>query len=198
MDVASWLIGPRGDREKPAYPSRRRVRQDGHMSTPASNSHSRFIRIARWCSHHRWQTFVGWILLVAAAITLGQAVGTHKIDNFRLPGTESQEAYDVLAEHSPAQNGITDQLVYVAKRGSLRDSALRERIDRSLATVRRDKAVAAVGDLRLAQGGRIGVVDMTFAGKAEDLEADNIKRVEQAAFKARGGALQVEHGGQGA
>ena len=168
------------------------------MSTPASNSHSRFIRIARWCSHHRWQTFVGWILLVAAAIALGQAVGTHKIDNFRLPGTESQEAYDVLAEHSPAQNGITDQLVYVARTGSLKDRALRERIDTSLAAVRRDKAVAAVGDLRLAHGGRIGVVDMTFAGKAEDLEVDNVKRVEQAAFKARGGALQVEHGGQGA
>ena len=67
--------------------------------------HSRFVRISRWCAHHRWQTFVGWVLLVAAVSVLGSTVGTAKIDDFRLPGTESQRAYDVLAEHSPQQNG---------------------------------------------------------------------------------------------
>jgi len=97
------------------------------MSTPASNSHSRFIRIARWCSHHRWQTFVGWVLLVVAVSVLGSAVGTAKIDDFRLPGTESQRAYDVLAEHSPQQNGLVDQLVYVARDGTLKESALQAR-----------------------------------------------------------------------
>jgi len=109
------------------------------MSTPASHSHSRFVRIARWCAHHRWQTFVGWVLLVAAVSVLGSTVGTAKIDDFRLPGTESQRAYDVLAEHSPQQNGLTDQLVYVARAGTLKDGALRARIDRSLALVRKDR-----------------------------------------------------------
>lgn len=85
------------------------------MSTPASHSHSHFVRISRWCAHHRWHTFHGWVLLVAATIALGSAVGTAKIDDFRLPGTESQRAYDVLAEHSPQRNGLTDQLVYVPR-----------------------------------------------------------------------------------
>ena len=95
------------------------------MSTPSSSSHSLFVRIARWCAHHRWQTFVGWVLLVVAASALGSAVGTAKIDDFRLPGTESQQAYDVLAEHSPQQNGLIDQLVYVARDGTLRRRAAR-------------------------------------------------------------------------
>ena len=48
------------------------------MSTPASHSHSRFVRISRWCAHHRWHTFHGWVLLVAATIALGSTVGTAK------------------------------------------------------------------------------------------------------------------------
>ncbi len=166
------------------------------MSIPASNS--RFVRIARWCTQHRWQTFVGWLVLVAAAVALGQTVGTQKIDSFRLPNTESQRAYDVLAQHSPTENGLTDQLVYVARGGSLADPAQRARIDGSLAQLRKDRALDRVAPLRVAPNGRIGVVDITYAGKAENLDVDDVKRIETEAFKARGSALQVEHGGQGA
>jgi RND superfamily putative drug exporter len=168
------------------------------MSTPASPTPSRFVRISRWCAHHRWQTIVGWVLLVVAAFTLGGAVGTRKIDSFRLPGTESQHAYDVLAKHSPAQNGITDQLVYVARSGSLKDRALQARIDTSLAAVRKDPSIAAVADLRLAPDGRIGVADITFKGDQQNLKAKDVTRVEKLAFHARAGTLQVEHGGPGA
>ncbi|HVF79541.1 MAG TPA: hypothetical protein VNA28_14690 [Solirubrobacteraceae bacterium] len=55
------------------------------------------------------------MLLVIAATVLGSSVGTREIDDFQLPGTESQRAYDLLADHSPTQNGVTDQLVYVAR-----------------------------------------------------------------------------------
>jgi RND superfamily putative drug exporter len=166
------------------------------MSIPASTS--RFVRIARWCTRHRWQTFVAWLLLVAAAITLGQTVGTQKIDSFRLSNTESQDAYDLLAKHSPAQNGLTDQLVYVARSGSLEDSAQRSSIDTSLDRLRSDPALVTVAPPRLSPDGRIGVVDITYAGKVEDLDVDNVKRVQRTAFEARGPHLEVEHGGQGA
>ena len=168
------------------------------MATPASNSHSRFIRIARWCAHHRWQTFVGWVLLVVAVSVLGSAVGTAKIDDFRLPGTESQRAYDVLAEHSPQQNGLVDQLVYVARDGTLKDPALQARIDRSLERVLNDPIVVDVAEPRLTPDARIGVVDITYQEDFETLDPDDFQRVQDAAFTARGAGLQVEHGGQGA
>ncbi|MEA2223484.1 MAG: hypothetical protein QOH83_1860, partial [Solirubrobacteraceae bacterium] len=55
-----------------------------------------------------------------------------------------------------------------------------------------------VAPLRIAPDGRIGVVDITYSGKAEDLDVDNVKRVQTEAFEAREPALEVEHGGQGA
>ncbi len=168
------------------------------MSTPVSHSHSRFVRISRWCAHHRWQTFVGWVALVAVAIALGSTVGTAKIDDFRLPGTESQQAYDLLADHSPQQNGITDQLVYVAQAGTLEAPALQARIKRSLAQVGKDPIVVNVAPLRTTPDGKIGVVDVTYIDDFESLDPEDFKAVQDAAFTARGGGLQVEHGGQGA
>lgn len=168
------------------------------MSTPSHPSNSRFVRIARWCTRHRWQTLVGWVLLVAVAIVLGANVGTREIDDFRLPGTESQRAYDLLAEHAPTQNGVTDQLVYVARDGSLKDRALRERIDRSLAKVDAVPIVVDVSAPSLAADGRIGVVSVTYTDDIDALEPDALRDVQDAAFAARGEDLQVEHGGQGA
>ena len=48
------------------------------------------------------------------------SVGVKQISSFRLPGTESQRAYDLLAEHFPAAKGDTDQLVFKARSGTLK------------------------------------------------------------------------------
>jgi RND superfamily putative drug exporter len=172
------------------------------MPTAPTKS-SVFVRVARWCMTHRWQTFGVWVLTVVAAVALGQSVGTRDISSFRLPNTESQRAYDLLAAHAPRANGGTDQLVYVARTGTLRDSAARGRMEASLRRVRRDRIVAAVSDPlarggQLSPDGRIGVSTVTYADEFQAFKPKDFKRVEAAAFSARGARLQVEHGGQGA
>jgi len=168
------------------------------MSTPTPRSDSHFVRVARWCTRHRRLTLAGWVLLVVVASVLGSKVGTREIDDFRLPGTESQRAYDLLAEHSPTQNGVTDQLVYVARGGTLKERALRTRTERSLEQVRKVPIVVDVSKTQLAPDGRIGVASVTYTDDIDELEPDVLKRVQEAAFAARSSGLQVEHGGQGA
>jgi RND superfamily putative drug exporter len=171
--------------------------------TTAPSKPSVFVRLARWCMTHRWQTVVAWVLTVVIAVVLGQAVGTRDISSFRLPDTESQRAYDLLAAHAPQANGGTDQLVYVARTGTLRDSTARERMQASLRRVRGDRIVAAVSDPlqrggQLSPDGRIGVATVTYKGEFQAFKVKDFKRVQTAAFSARGAQLQVEHGGQGA
>jgi len=169
------------------------------MSTPTPHKDSRFVAVARWCTHHRWQTVVCWILLVVAATVLGSSVGTREIDDFRLPNTESQRAYDLLAEHSPTQNGVTDQLVFVARGDrTLKDAALRARIQRASAQSRKVPIVVDVSQPTLSPDARIGVVSVTYTDDIDALEPEVIQDVQDAAFAARGPDLQVEHGGQGA
>ena len=80
---------------------------------------SRFVRLARLCNRHRWRTFGVWLLALILIQVVASSVGVKEISSFRLPGTESQRAYDLLAEHFPAAKGDTDQIVYKARTGSL-------------------------------------------------------------------------------
>jgi RND superfamily putative drug exporter len=152
---------------------------------------------------HRWQTFLLWIAAVAAVIVIGQSVGTRDIASFRLPDTESQAAYDLLAAHAPKQNGGTDQLVYVARDGTLRDGPAREKMEASIEAVRRDKIVADVSDPlkpggQITPDGRIGVATITYKDEFQAFKPPDFERVQKAAFGTRGAELRIEHGGFGA
>jgi RND superfamily putative drug exporter len=144
---------------------------------------------------------VGWVALLVAAWVLGSSLGTQKISSFRLPGTESQKAYDVLSDHAPTRNGIVDQFVYVARDGTLRAGRAAAGLQASLAKLKADPDVAAVSDPRtsgqLTKDGRIGVVGVTYKSGAEDFDVARFKRVEKAGFGARSPALEIEHGGPG-
>ncbi len=171
------------------------------MPSHPENS-SVFVRVARWCATHRLLTFGGWVVLLVAAWVIGSSLGTQKIDSFRLPGTESQKAYDVLADHAPTRNGIVDQFVFVARDGTLRDGAASTRMQTALRRLAADPDVVGVTDPRrsgqLTRNGRLGVALVTYRSGAEDFDVERFKRVEKAGLSARGPQLQIEHGGQGA
>jgi RND superfamily putative drug exporter len=172
-------------------------------TTPAANgSPSIFVRVARWCSTHRLRTFLGFLVALIAFQAIGSAVGKKELASFRLPNTESQRAYDLLAEHFPAQKGDVDQFVFKAKSGTLESQ--KTTIDQTVAKLEKAKGVAAVQSPfqqggQLSKDGRIGVVQVTYKDTLKDNDLDMAKHVEKVGFAARADKdLQVEHGGVGA
>jgi RND superfamily putative drug exporter len=134
---------------------------------------------------------------------VAQSVGVKQIASFRLPGTESQRAYDLLAQHFPAAKGDTDQLVFKARSGTLNDAAAKARIEAALKKTAAAKSVASVQSPFSAGGqitndGRIGVATITYEKSTNDIKPETLEVVENAAFTARSAALEVEHGGPGA
>src|SRR3954451_21695149 len=93
---------------------------------------SRFVRLARVCNRHRWRTFGAWLLALVVIQVIAGSVGTKESSSFRVPGTESQRAYDLLAEHYLPAKGDPDQLGFRAKSGSLNDAAKGTKIEASL------------------------------------------------------------------
>jgi RND superfamily putative drug exporter len=164
---------------------------------------SRFVRLARVCNAHRWRTFGAWLLALVVLQVIASGVGTKQISSFRLPGTESQRAYDLLSEHFPAAKGDTDQIVFKARTGTLKDGANRARIVAALKRVAGADSVASVESPFSARGqltrdGRIGVATLTYKTSTNDIKPKTLENVEHAAFTARSATLQVEHGGPGA
>jgi putative drug exporter of the RND superfamily len=164
---------------------------------------SRFVRLARVCNRHRWRTFLAWLVALIVIQVAASAVGVKQISSFRLPGTEAQRAYDLLAEHFPAAKGDSDQIVFKARTGTLRDAALRARVDSALKKVARDSGVQNVVSPfdpggRITRDGTIGVATVNYDQSTNDLDTDQLQKVQDNAFSARSPQLQVEHGGPGA
>ena len=174
------------------------------MTTDTPSKPSVFVRLARWCMRIACSRSLAWVVALVAAFAIGGAVGTRDIASFRLPDTESQAAYDLLAAHAPQANGGTDQLVYVAPAGGPSATApTKAKLQASIGAVRGDKIVADVSD-PLAEGGqltpdgRIGVATITYKDEFQAFKPPDFKRVQEQAFSARGPDLRIEHGGFGA
>ena len=87
-------------------------------------------RLGRACVRHRWRTIGAWLIASVALIGLNSAIGGEMTNGFVVPGLDSQEAYDLLADRFPAEGGINAQVVIESPAGSLlSDSPQRQAIE---------------------------------------------------------------------
>ncbi|MBO0731912.1 MAG: MMPL family transporter, partial [Acidimicrobiaceae bacterium] len=114
-------------------------------------------RIATACFAHRRRVLATWLLLIVAAITAGSAFAGRWADQSRLPGTDSQAAYDTLARHMPAQAGESDTIVFQHV------AAHRDAIERWLAGTAHVGGVLSVGPLTQAPHGDIATASLVLA-----------------------------------
>src|SRR5215471_15348969 len=72
-------------------------------------------RLARGCYRHRWLVLVGWAGALVALVVLSSTFGGKFVNNFRLPGSDSQAAADLLdAHHFFQRAGKSGELVFTA------------------------------------------------------------------------------------
>jgi RND superfamily putative drug exporter len=68
-------------------------------------------RLARFCYRRRRLVLVAWVAFLAVAIAAGGALKGKWATTGRLPGTDSQAAYDLLKQEFPAKAG--DEAAFV-------------------------------------------------------------------------------------
>src|SRR4051794_35414791 len=142
-----------------------------------------------------------WVALILVAGGLASGVGSGYVNNFTLPGTESQRALDLLRDRFPQQAGDTSQIVFHAKRGSLNDPNNKAAIDAVVAKVARMPSVAATispykNTAAISKDGKTAYASLLFDKQAVDLDKADVERVIATAQQGATGSLQVELGGQ--
>jgi RND superfamily putative drug exporter len=152
--------------------------------------------LARWSFTHRKTVVAAWIAALVALTALHSAAGSAYKDSFRLHGTDSFDALNLLQDSAPKAAGDTDRIVVATTQGKLADPATAQRIDRMLARVKALPHVASVGKLAISPSGQIGHVTFQFDLQANKLDTSDIKRVIKTAQAAKTPTLQVELGGQ--
>ena len=157
--------------------------------------------LAAWC-HDRRRTVLGlWVgAFVLLAVLWGAAAGEY-VNNFRLPGTESQRAYDLLKARFPQQAGDTANVVFAVDKGRVLDAANRPEIERAVATIKKSPEVLSVGDpfakgSPVSQDGRITFAQILFRKGAGDVDVKKVKTMAEDTVKLDGqGGVQVALGG---
>ncbi|HEY6760491.1 MAG TPA: MMPL family transporter [Baekduia sp.] len=158
-------------------------------------------RLAAFSHDRRRLVATLWVALIVVAGGLAAGLGSGYVNNFTLPGTESQRALDLLRDRFPQQAGDTSQIVFHAKRGSLEDPNNKAAVDAVVAKVSKLPAVTAVvspykNAAAVSKDGRTAYASLLFDKQAVDLDKADVERVIDTARGGATGSLQVELGGQ--
>ena len=156
-------------------------------------------RLGQAAARHRWRTLGIWIAAVVAIFVLGSALGGKFSDDFKLPNSESQRAYDLLAERYPAASGTSAYIVFHATGGPLQEQA--DAVNAALAAIKGQPHVVAVTDPfttpgALSADGTIGYAQVAYDAPATDLKTVPFDRLQSALDDVRSPALEAEIGGE--
>jgi RND superfamily putative drug exporter len=79
-------------------------------------------RVASACAHHPWRVVGGWIFVFVALIGLNAAFHGKLINDFKIPGSDTQRATDLITAKFGAQKGAALRVVVAAPAGQRLDS----------------------------------------------------------------------------
>jgi RND superfamily putative drug exporter len=157
---------------------------------------------ATWCTGHRKTVIIGWIVALIATVMISGAVGSDFSEEFKLPASDSQEAFDLLENKFPAQSGDTAQIVYKAE-GGVESAAVKRKMEGVFAEVAKLPHVSEVaspyggdGTAAVSEDGEIAYATVQYDTTTNKLEKDDIKKLVSTSKEADGEGLQVDVGGQ--
>jgi putative drug exporter of the RND superfamily len=93
---------------------------------------------------HRRFVVISCIAPALSILAVSQAVGTRTSNDFSLPDTDPQRAFDLLQSRFPAQAGDLDEIVFRSRTGTLGDESVRTVIVLLLDRIARLPHVAGV------------------------------------------------------
>ncbi|QXC60820.1 MMPL family transporter [Aquihabitans sp. G128] len=146
-----------------------------------------------------------WILVLVLIGVVGSSLGGKAVDDFNVPGTESQAGRDLLASGLKSEGGAKAQVVFRTPKGTtLADPAVAKDIQSYLTSIEDQPRVTEVGAVTPSAmvphdspaDPRIGFAFVAYDGNGGDLGVKPGERLEASAADLRAQGYQVEFGGE--
>jgi RND superfamily putative drug exporter len=158
-------------------------------------------RFATWCTGHRKTVILSWVVALIGVGMISGSVGSDFTEEFKLPSSDSQEAFDLLEERFPQQSGVTAEIVYKAPAGA--DSpAVKKKMEGVFAEAGKLPHVSEVaspyasgGAAAVSKDGEIAYATVQYDVTTDKLEKEDIKKLVAIGKAANSDGLQVEVGG---
>ncbi|WP_329114817.1 MMPL family transporter [Streptomyces sp. NBC_01353] len=140
------------------------------------------------------------VLLVGTGVLAGRAPAPPPND-FSMPGTEAQQAYDLLEERFPQLNadGATARVVFRAEHGKVTDPEAKKAIGETVRALGNDPQVARVTEpfaaRSVSEDGTTAYAQVSYPVPASELEEASRTALRDTVEQAGSGELAVEVGG---
>jgi RND superfamily putative drug exporter len=159
-------------------------------------------RSAEICYDRRRYVLLGWLLLLVGLWVISSAVAGKYGSDFSLPGSESQQASDLLeARGSDERGGGSFQVVFHADQG-IAEPAVRQRMEQFLADIAANVDEVEIGSpyepenaYQVSKDGRIAYAEVFVADRDEEEFVDDANAVKDLWRQIDVPGLQVELGG---
>ncbi|HYI56548.1 MAG TPA: MMPL family transporter, partial [Microlunatus sp.] len=151
-------------------------------------------------ARHRWRALLIWVLIAGACFGVTSLAKGALVNDYSIPGTESQAGIDTLEQRFPQASGTTGQLVFESTSGPITDH--QAAIENQIKAIEKVKHVSSVDDPFAS--GAVGTIsaDKRFAQSqiqfdvsVTDLSQTTITEVEQAARTPAGQSYTTTLGG---
>jgi RND superfamily putative drug exporter len=160
-------------------------------------------RLARVCFTHRRLVVLGWLVALIGLTALHSAVGSAYSDNFRLSGTQSFDAVNLLERNAPSASGDTEKVVIAVDNGRVTDPAVRSQVQTMLASLARQPHVTEIsspygphGAAQISPSGKVAFANATFDVQANKVTTAAAKAFVNAARAGSGHGVEIEVEGQ--
>ena len=159
-------------------------------------------RLGRFCYRRRWSVTALWMLALGGAVLLAVASEGPVTTRATMPGIESQQAFDLIAERFPgaAADGASATIVFVAPPGRTLTSAGTARsVDAALASVsggpQVTRVVAPTAGASISADGSTGFAAISYGVPPSEMTAESRTALAAAVERARGAGLTAEMSG---
>ncbi len=129
------------------------------------------------------------LIALGAAATAG---GGAFVDSFRTPGTESQQAVDLLTQRFPSQSGDTATMVFATDGNTLKGNAA---IAKTKQEIERQPHVTGVAPLQLSANQRVGFLTVQYDQPAQDMQRAPGERLAAVSSIGEQAGLEVSRRG---
>jgi putative drug exporter of the RND superfamily len=157
-------------------------------------------RLGHTMFRRRRRVLAAWLAALAVVIALAASFGGATSERFTIPGTESQDAIDLLAARFPAQSGSDARVVFAAPEGdSITDDAHQAAVTATIQAIGRGTDVLGVTDPyatgTMSADRTIAFADVHYGDQASEVSEQAVEDLTAAASSAERAGLEVQFGG---
>ncbi len=157
--------------------------------------------VATWCTGHRKTVLLSWIVALVGIGTISSSAGSAYTEDFTLPVSDSQQAFDLLERKFQAQSGDAATIVFRDDSGVESPPVKREMegVFDEVAKLPHVSEVASPyagdGTAAISEDGKIAYATVQYDVTSDKVDINELNQLIDVAQAADGDGLQVELGG---